>query len=52
MVNVHPVVAEWLQHEERAYVSELEQNLRISLTIKADKADDHLQQGQFDVLPF
>jgi ribonuclease G len=49
MVNVHPVVADWLHHEERTYVSELEQNLRISLTIKAD---DHLRQGQFDVLPF
>jgi ribonuclease G len=49
VVKVHPVVADWLHHEERVYVSELEQNLRISLTIKAD---DHLRQGQFDVLPF
>ncbi|HEY7489971.1 MAG TPA: Rne/Rng family ribonuclease [Candidatus Tectomicrobia bacterium] len=49
VVHVHPVVADWLHHEERAYVSELEQNLRISLTIQAN---DHLRQGQFDVLSF
>lgn len=48
IVNVHPGVADRLQNEERTYVSELEQNLRISLTIKAD---DDLRQAQFDVLP-
>jgi ribonuclease G len=48
-VHVHPTVADWFQHEEKSYVAEMEQTLRIRLTIKSDS---RLRQSQFEVLPF
>ena len=47
-VHVHPVVADWLQHEEKIYVAEMEQTLRMRLTIKVDSS---MRQNQFVVLP-
>jgi ribonuclease G len=48
-IHVHPAVATRLHNEEKAYVSELEEHLRIHLTIKVN---DGLRQGQFNILPF
>jgi ribonuclease G len=48
-LHVHPAVANRLHNEEKIYVSELQEHLRIRLTIKAN---DSLRQGQFNILPF
>jgi ribonuclease G len=48
-IHVHPAVAVRLHNEEKAYVSELEEHLRIHLTVKAN---DGLRRGQFNILPF
>jgi ribonuclease G len=48
-LHVHPAVADRLHNEEKSYVAELEEHLRIRLTIKAN---DSLRQGQFNILPF
>jgi ribonuclease G len=47
-VHVHPAVADRLHYEERTYVAELEQNLRIRLTFQSDSS---LRQSQFAILP-
>jgi Ribonuclease G/E len=48
-LHVHPAVADRLHNEEKSYVAELEEHLRIRLTIKANES---LRQGQFNILPF
>jgi ribonuclease G len=48
-VHVHPMVADWLQNEENIYVAEMEQTLRIRLTIRIDSS---LRPSEFEVLPF
>jgi ribonuclease G len=48
-IHVHPAVAARLHNEEKTYVSELEEHLRIHLTVKAN---DGLRRGQFNILPF
>jgi ribonuclease G len=48
-IHVHPTVADRLHNEEYAYVSELEERLRLRLTIKTNAS---LRQGQFNILPF
>jgi Ribonuclease G/E len=47
-VHVHPAIAERLHNEERIYVAELEQNLRVRLAVKSNSS---LRQSQFEVLP-
>jgi Ribonuclease G/E len=50
MVTAHPEVAHLLYDEERNRLEELEQNLQVRITVKADQSL-HLEQYDLYTLP-